>query len=223
MNFAWSYSKLKNFESCPRKYKSVDVDKLHVESTQELTRGEQLHEAMYERVAHGTKLPPQFSYMERWARKLTTTIDPAEEIHCELKLALDANHNPSAFMGKTVWCRSRIDYLKIVPRQAHIVDYKTGRPRQDDTQLALSAAMVFCHYPEINQIRTEFIWTEYSDTDHRIFDRKELPNIWLELLPRVSKLKEAHDHDQYPATPNGLCYKYCPVSSCTHWGKRFQR
>lgn len=223
MSFSWSYSRLKNFESCPLKYKKVDIDKMFVESTQELTRGEQLHSAMYDRVSKGTKLPVPFSYMERWAKKLTLEVHPAQETYCELKLALTRNFVPCAFMDKTVWCRSRIDYLKIVPRQGHIVDYKTGRPRQDDTQLALSAAMVFQHYPEIDQVRTEYIWTEYGDTDHQIYKRDELPRIWRELLPRVTKLEEAHNHENFPAVPNGLCAKYCPVTACRHWGKRFRR
>lgn len=223
MTFAWSYSRLKNFEACPLKYKTVDIDKLHVESTQELDRGEQLHAAMYERIAKGTKLPIPFSYMERWAKRLTTQLDPAEETYCELKLALNSEYQPTAFMAHNVWCRARIDYVKIIPQQAHIVDYKTGRPREDDAQLALAAAMIFHHYPEVDQIRTEFLWTEYSDTSHRIIHRNELPDIWDELLPRVTALREAHDHEDFPAVPCGLCAKYCPVSTCQYWGKRLRR
>lgn len=223
MTFAWSYSRLKNYEACPLKYKTVDIDKLHVESTQELDRGEQLHAAMYERVAKGIKLPIVFGYMERWAKRLTTQMHPMEETYCELKLALTSNYRPTAFMGKDVWCRARIDYLKIIPGQAHIVDYKTGKPRMDDTQLAMAAAMIFCHYPEVDRIRTEYIWTEYSDTSHRNIHRNELEDIWDEILPRVTKLKEAHDNDNFQATPCGLCYKYCPVSTCEFWGKPFRR
>jgi len=221
--FSWSFSKLRNYESCPLKYKVVDVDKLHVEHSQELDRGEQLHAAMYQRVANGTKLPIPYAYMERWATRLTTDLHPEQEIYCELKLALDRSHNPTEFMGKRVWCRARIDYLRIIPNQAHVVDYKTGKPRMDDTQLALCAAMVFHHYPELSQVRTEYIWTEYGDTSHRIYQRSELPRIWRELLPRVTQLEEAHDHEDFPAVPNGLCAKYCPVSTCEHWGKRFRR
>jgi hypothetical protein len=223
MTFAWSYSRLKNFESCPLKYKTVDIDKLQVESSQELDRGEQLHAAMYERVAKGTKLPPQFGYMERWALKLTAEVHPAQETYCELKLAIDGDYRPTEFMGRKVWCRARIDYLKVIPGQAHVVDYKTGRPRQDDTQLALCAAMVMHHYPEVDQVRTDYIWTEYGDIDHKSFHRDELADIWSELLPRVWKLQEAHDHEDFPAVPCGLCAKYCPVNTCEYWGKRVRR
>jgi uncharacterized protein Usg len=221
--FSWSYSRLKNFESCPLKYKTVDIDKLHVEKSQELDRGGQLHEAMYQRVANGTKLPVPYSYMERWAKRLTMDLHPMQETYCELKLALNDDYQPTAFMGHDVWCRARIDYLKIIPRQAHVVDYKTGKPRLDDTQLALSAAMVMCHYPEVDQVRTEYLWTEYGDTSHKIYQRNELSQIWDELLPRVFQLEEAHKHDQFPAVPNGLCAKYCPVNTCPHWGKSFRR
>lgn len=223
MTFTWSYSRLKNYESCPLKYKSIDIDRKHVERTQELDRGEALHSAMYERVANGVKLPVVFGYMERWASRLTSELHPQQSIMCEMKAALDREYNPTEFMSKRVWVRARIDYLRVIPNQAHVVDYKTGKPRLDDAQLALCAAMVFCHYPEVEQIRAEFIWTEYGDTSHQIYKRNELPRIWRELLPRVNKLEEAHDHENFPAVPNGLCAKYCPVATCQHWGKRFRR
>lgn len=223
MSFSWSYSRLKNFESCPLKYKTVDIDKLHTDKSQELDRGEQLHEAMYQRIANGVKLPVPFSYMERWAKRLTMEVHPMQETYCELKLALDDDYKPTAFMEKTAWCRARIDYLKIIPRQAHVVDYKTGKPRMDDTQLALCAAMVFCHYPEVDQVRTEYLWTEYGDTSHRLFFRDQLSEIWDELLPRVFQLEQAHANDEFPPVPNGLCLKYCPVATCQFWGKPFRR
>ena len=45
--FSWSYSKLKNYETCPRRYQAIDVDKtIEQGRTAELDRGDDLHEAM---------------------------------------------------------------------------------------------------------------------------------------------------------------------------------
>ena len=46
-NFTWSYSKLKNYETCPRRYKAIDVDKsIEQPRSEALERGEELHDAM---------------------------------------------------------------------------------------------------------------------------------------------------------------------------------
>ena len=56
--FAWSWSKLKNFETCAHRYAEVDLRKSTEEvKSQELARGDALHAAMYSRVASEKAAP----------------------------------------------------------------------------------------------------------------------------------------------------------------------
>ena len=231
-SFAWSYSKLKNFETCPRRYQAVDVDKsVPQDRSEALDRGDELHEAMMKRVQGTTPLPPHLIYMERWAEKLTRVLNPYQIIQCELKLACDRQGRPTGYFDKTTWLRTKIDYLRFVPTDVkgqdfgHVVDYKTGRPPKvwDGTQLLINAYLIFGSYKSIAKLRVDYLWTEYNDTTHENFDRAETPTAFDTLLPRVSALETAHLDVNFPPKPCGLCEDYCPVASCEHHGKRMGR
>ena len=232
--FAWSYSKLKNFETCPRRYHAVDVEKSHGQDgppSPDLVRGEELHKAMEERVLGTSKLPPQFIYMEDWAKKLTKELHPYQIIQCELKLATDKDGKPTGYFDRTTWLRTKIDYLRSLPTEkegvdvGHIVDYKTGKiPKVwDGTQLLLNAYSVFASYNHIQTIRVDYLWTEFNDTTHEVFHRKDVPKAMDALLPRVAALETAHNTGDYPPKPCGLCKDYCPVQTCEFWGKGLRR
>ena len=232
--FAWSYSKLKNYETCARRYSEVELKKSVQEAkSDELARGDALHEAMKSRVGSDKTLPPEFIYMESWAKKLTKELSPFQIIQCELKLAVDKQGRPVGFFDRDVWLRGRIDYLRIIPVMGsdgrathdigHLVDYKTGKPKEDWTQLMLQAHLVFCHYHNLQEMRTEFLWTEYSDTMHENFKRFDMDQAISGITPRVIKLEQAHKTGVFEPNPCGLCRDYCPVVSCEYHGKSHRR
>jgi hypothetical protein len=230
--FAWSWSKVKNFETCPKRYEEVDVKKAHGEQRSvELDRGDDLHEAMRRRVQADAKLPPQFGYMERWAEKLTRTLHPYQIIQCELKLSADKSMKPTGYFDKDTWVRVRLDYFRLIPSDnpdidyGHIVDYKTGKPPKiwDGTQLMVNARLAFAHYKTLQKVRVDYLWTEYNDTTYDTFSRAQAAEGFDSLLPRVTALEQAHKTGVFPARPCGLCMEYCPVTSCEHWGKRPKR
>jgi hypothetical protein len=230
--FAWSYSKLKNYETCPRRYQAVDVDKTVEQGRSEaLDRGDELHEAMRSRVQGTTPLPPHLIYMERWAEKLTRVLHPFQIIQTELKLSTDRQGKPTGYFDKTTWVRTKIDYLRTMPTEVkgqdfgHVVDYKTGRPPKvwDGTQLLINAHLIFQHYKNLIKLRVDYLWTEYNDTSHETFLRAETPAAYEGLLPRVTALEQAHATGNFPPKPCGLCEDYCDVTSCEHHGKRMGR
>lgn len=232
--FSWSFSKLKNYETCPRRYEAVDLHKYDEkvqgeEKSPELVRGDELHEAMRRRVQGAQNLPAQFIYMERWAEKLTQVMHPYQIIQCELKLSTDRQGRPTGYFDRTTWLRGKLDYLRILPTGdkdiGHIVDYKTGRPTKvfDPTQLMLNAHLVFSHYKQVQNVRVDYLWTEYNDTTHENYSREQMPELMAELLPRVTKLEEAHRTNEFPPRPCGLCKDYCPVTTCEFHGKGLRR
>jgi hypothetical protein len=221
--FTWSYSALKNYETCPRRYHECNVKKAWPEESIELDRGQRLHKAMYARVGKNTPLPIEFAYMEEVAVLLTNTSDP---YFCELKLAVDENMRMVPYFGKRVWCRGLIDYCLLSPLGdsgrliATIADYKTGKPKNDETQLALNACLAFAYDQNIAGVNTSYVWTEYEDTSHATYMRRDAKDIWEHVKPRVAKLETATIAGEFPPTKNSLCREYCPVLSCEFNGKR---
>lgn len=216
-SFAWSYSKLKNFETCPKRYYNVDVAKLvKEEESEQLAYGNTLHKVIAEAIAGKAKLPDHFRHLQGWVDKVTAGGNA--KILVEQQLAIRADFTATEWFGKDAWYRGIADVIKIVGPVAVVLDWKTGKILDDGVQLALMAQCVFAHHPEIQKIRTEFVWLKEDATTRADFAREDMVKVWAGLLPRVQTLEQAHKAAEFPPKPGFLCRKWCPVESCPHHG-----
>ena len=215
--FTWSYSRLKNFETCAKRHYHYDIAKdIKEPSTQQLDYGNDLHGCFEERVKKGTPLPLGFGQFEPLLAQL---IAGPGKTYAEQKLAITSAFTPSTYFGRDVWFRTIIDFAKVRERHAAIFDYKTGKPAEDLTQLKLMAATTFVHMPPLVEVRSALLFVAHNTTKVATFQRSELPAIWAEILPRVKRMQVAAQTNDYPPKPGGLCRKYCAVSSCQFHGK----
>lgn len=215
--FAWSYSKLKNFETCPKRYWHIDVQKdVKEEEGEALTYGNALHKALADRIGKGTPLPKPFAHFEPWAERILTG---EGNILVEQKLAITAEFAPCTFFDKAAWYRGVADVIKIVGPVALVADWKTGKILEDGSQLALMAQCVFAHHPSVQKIRSEFVWLKDDATTRADFTRADMVGVWRGLYPRVEALQKAHDTNSFPAKTGGLCRRWCPVTQCPHHGE----
>ena len=214
--FAWSYSKLKNFESCPKRYYNVDVAKVvKEEESEQLQYGNSLHKALAEAITGKAPLPKPFTGFQPWVDKITRT---EGTILVEQQLAITQELGPTEWFGKDAWYRGIADVIKIVGPVAVVLDWKTGKILEDGVQLALMAQCVFAHHPSIEKIRTEFVWLKEDATTRADFSRDDMHNVWTGLLPRVKQLEDAHGGANFPPKPGHLCRRWCPVTACPHHG-----
>jgi hypothetical protein len=217
--FSWSYSRLKNFEVCPKRHWEIDIAKsIKEEESEELKWGNELHKAAAKHLSTRTPLPKEMAVLQPWCDKIVT--GPGN-IVVEQKLAITKDFAPCTFFDKAAWFRGVVDALKLLSPVALAIDWKTGKILEDSVQLALTAQCVFSHYPEIQKIRTEFVWLKHDASSRADFSRADMPALWRSLWPRIEALEQAHNTTTYPATPNRLCAKWCPVTSCPHHGKRY--
>lgn len=217
--FAWSYTKLKNFETCPKRYYNVDVAKTFKEDedNEHLKYGNFVHTALADRINHEHKpLPKTIAKFEKWAEKVLG--GNHDTILVEQQLAIREDLKPTTWFGSDAWYRGVADVIKKAGKVALVVDWKTGKILEDGIQLALMAQCVFSHHPEIEQIRTEFVWLKDDATTRADFTRADMAEVWAGLLPRVTLLKNATEALEFPPKPNGLCKRYCVVKSCPHHG-----
>lgn len=215
--FAWSYSKLKNFESCPKRHFHIDVQKdVKEEESEQLQWGNEVHKALADRLAKKTPLPVPMKAYEPWIARIEKT---PGEILVEQKLAITADFAPCTFFDNKAWYRAVGDVIKVTGPVALIADWKTGKIIEDSMQLALSAACVFAHYPSIQKVRSEFIWLKDDASSRADFGRDDMPRMWKGLWPRIEALKHAHETGEYPAKPGYLCRNWCPVVKCKHHGE----
>lgn len=214
--FAWSYSRLKNFEACPAKHYAVDLTKkFKEEESDQLLWGNIVHAALAKRCGQGIRLPKSMEMYEPFVQRVLT---PQGNILVENDMALTKDFAACGYFDPPVWFRAKVDLIKIVGPVALIVDWKTGKVLEDSSQLALSAACVFAKFPEIKAVRSEYVWLKENATTHETFRPKDMPAMWRELWPRIQALEHAHNTTTYQAKQSGLCKNYCPVRSCPHNG-----
>lgn len=217
--FAWSYSKLKNFESCARRHNEIDLLKNFKEDESEnLVWGNSLHKAMAKALANGADLPITMRKYQPYV-DLAKRLAAAGEMGVELKLAVDRQFNPVTFFDGSAWFRGIADVLFRVGPVAVVWDWKTGKVLEDSVQLGLTATMIFANHPEITSVRSTFVWIGNDATTEEKWTRADMPRLWGELMPRVKRLEQAYLTGEYDPTPSGLCKRYCPVSSCEYYGK----
>jgi hypothetical protein len=215
--FAWSYSKLKNYETCPKRSWHLDHAKdIKEEESEQLTYGNTLHKVLAEAISGKAPLPDHFKHLQGWVDKVTAGGNGT--ILVEQQLAITKDFGPTDWFGKDAWYRGIADVIKIVGPVAAVLDWKTGKILEDGVQLALMAACVFAHHPEIQKIRTEFIWLKEDAVTRADFSRDDMAKVWAGVLPRVQSLENAIAGANFPPKPGYLCRKWCPVTHCPHNG-----
>ena len=223
-SFSFSYSKLKNFEACPKRSWHYDHAKdIKEEESEALLYGNQLHKALAEAVAGKAPLPQPYARFQRWVDKVVG-VTPAGKgtILVEQQLAITSDFGPTEWFGNDAWYRGIADVIKIAGQPGHqvaaVLDWKTGKILEDGVQLALMAACVFAHHPGVQRIRTEFIWLKEDAVTRADFSRADMVGVWNGVLPRVTVLENALKNSNFPAKPGPLCRKWCGVTQCPHQG-----
>jgi hypothetical protein len=214
--FAWSYSKIKNFETCPKRHYHYEVAKDVSEPEGEsLQYGNAVHAALASALTDG-ELPNHFKNLQPWVNRVK---EGGGKLLVEQNLAITSDFEKCEWFSKDAWCRAKTDVVKITGRVAMAVDWKTGKIVEDGSQLAIMAQCVFSHFPEVEAIRTEFIWLKEDATTRADFTRAKMVDVWKGLLPRVALLQNAHETQTFPPKPGGLCRRWCQVVSCPHHGQ----
>jgi len=209
---SWTYSQLEKFETCPKQFYHVRVARdVSEPPTEHIKWGEVVHKAMEERVMNGTALPEGMEHWESIASKLANL--PGEK-YAEYKMNIDKSFNKSSW--REAWSRGIADLLVVNGDKAAVFDHKTGK-RKVTEQIMLYAGYTFAEFPEVDEVTTVFVWLKEKKLDKEVFTRADVPKIWNEFLPRVTKLEKAYETDKWPARPSGLCNGWCPVKSCTYY------
>ena len=218
---AWSYSSLKLFETCPRKYQAERVTKeVPYQETEATIYGTELHKAAEDFIRDGTPVPERFAFVRPYLDKLAAY--PGIK-HCEMKLGVKKTNGRLVacdFFDPEVWFRGVADLVILNGDRAWITDYKTGKSSRyaDIRQLALMAAAIFLKYPEIKKVKTSLLFVVCKDFVKKDFEAEYGLSVFSELNGLLTAREEAYASNVWNPRQNGLCRKWCPVTSCPHNG-----
>jgi hypothetical protein len=217
----WSFSGIKSFEQCGRKYYHLKVARDYSDPGGEATLyGTLFHEAAEKYVRDGTPLPPQFGYAKG---ALDNFLRMEGEKLCEYEMGLTENLDPCGFKDPGVWWRGIAD-LVILNRgagEARIVDYKTGKSTKyaDTGQLELMALAAFKHFPEVQTVKAGLLFVIANAFIKSKYTRSDEPRLWAKWMKDYARLKAAYQNDIWNPKPSGLCRRHCVVLSCPHNGR----
>lgn len=212
----WSFSALKNFKGCRRRYYHEKVVGDAVQEPNEATNyGSLFHEAAENYLTRGTPVPPEFAY----SVPLLDSLKAAPgELFSELDISLRADYSPCTAEDPFVWYKGFADVVILdrEKKRAMVGDFKTGNSAYADLdQLEIYALAIFRHFPEIETVRGMLLFTKPGKEKaiSKTFTKAESESKWLKWIADLDQIRRARDLNAWPASPSGLC-KFCPVKHC---------
>ena len=217
---AWSFSSIKTFDQCPKKFYHLKVAKDFQEdqNAEHLIYGTRFHEAAEFYIRDDKPLPHEFHYAKASLDRLKAF--PGEKL-CEYEMGLTENLEPCGFKAPNVWWRGIADLIVLRDDMAFVLDYKTGKSAKyaDKGQLELMALAVFKHFPQVKRVKAGLLFVVANAFPKAEYTREQEGDIWQKWLTDYAKMKMAYETGVWNPRTSGLCKKHCVVMACPHNGR----
>ena len=216
----WSYSSIKLFDQCPRKYYHLRVlkDVLSDPPTEAIIYGKQFHEAAELYIKNDTPIPPKFGFIKNALDNLKQL--EGEKL-CEYEMGLTEKLEPCGFKDPNVWWRGVADLAIINGEEGRCLDYKTGRSAKyaDTDQLELMSLAMFKHFPTLKTVKAALFFVISKNFIKDSYNVETQDKLWVKWLAEYNRMERAYETNVWNPRPSGLCKKYCPVLECPHNGR----
>lgn len=204
-----SFSRMDQFRSCPKKFFELTVKKsVPFKQSESMRAGEVIHKILEEAVSYGKAPPPGY---EKYAPLAAAVRAAPGETFTEVRLTIDRSGAPCGYNDwDNAYIRAIVDVMKIRNDVAWAGDWKTGKRTFDELQLKTTAGVIFNHYPDVNTVATQYIFTEEKSVDEpTIYRRADLARIWAEPLDIMNQIQEANRTKTWPARPSKRGPPFC--------------
>lgn len=210
-----NYTMMSDFWNCPAKcyHARIVKDLPKEEKSQAQLDGIAVHEGIERYIkTSGRDTPPA----ARPYVPLLVSILPYRP-KSEIKFGMTMNREPCGFFGDPFF-RVVLDCVMVdndeEPRTAMIMDWKTGKVREDKRELECQAIGLQAHFPSLEKITGCYIWLK----ENRFGESYDLTNTtrpFNAMLATRNEMMDCVNRDNWPCKPNPLC-GWCPVMKCPH-------
>jgi len=208
---AWSHSLLHSYDICPyQAYRTYVVRDIPWEATPAKDFGNAAHKALELRLSARIRLPKDFAKHEG----LVLPIDQfTGEKHYEWKLGMREDGSPCDFHSDDrVWGRGVLDVALINGSTAMILDWKTGKKREDPTELAVQAVLLQAHRPTLERIIGRYIWLRTGELGQP-HDVSDTPVKLASIRQKMERFHMNERSGDWQKRSNVLC-GWCSVRNC---------
>jgi PD-(D/E)XK nuclease superfamily len=215
-NIIWSYSFLSTYERCPRQAYAKWVSKTmpYKESP----------EAAYGNLVHGeidnclrgktTRLPDKLAEYQKYVDNIKSQ-DGLK--YSEYEIGVRPDWGNTSFRARDVWGRGKIDIAIIDGDSAILLDWKTGKVREDRLELDIQAVLLNAAHPYITDIWGGYIWLK----EHKMGKMYNLGVNLSDTKEWIETTMKKVDMEPWVAKKNPLC-PWCENSNC-HYYKETRR
>ena len=207
---AWSYSRLKQYRTCPRQSKLAVIDKLPRSGTPgpALVRGGEAHTYL-QSVTTGIAKPNRREF--RWATKQLLEIVGYHEFDVERQWAVTRRWEEAEWYARNTWLRVVIDFVAYDgDTRMMVVDHKTGKVREEETleQLSLYALVTLVIFPKLEEVVAAAWFVDHELEIKATWERKQLPELKKYWLYESKKLLADRS---FAPSPSNVC-RWCDFS-----------
>lgn len=204
----YSYTFLNTWDICPKQAFHRYVAKDHpFVGTDASKWGNVVHDALDQRLSKGTPLPKEVAKYEYYAAAIAP-LGP----RTEWKLGIKRDGSPCDFFADDVWLRGKLDVAAKQNTTAILFDWKTGKKREDPTELEVQALLLHATEPYLTRITGHYVWLQ----DGVVGKPHDVSNVGetLEVLQdKADEIEQMNRTGIWPTKQGPLC-GWCPVKSC---------
>ena len=223
----WSWSRLALFEKCPKQFYHTNIVKDVVKPDNKVfERGIRIHKKLEDAVKFkDTTLLAGDPEVERMIPLINGLLNSGfQEMHAELELAWDISMRPTSWFGErgkphtwNQWLRCGYDFAGIRDDVAVIWDWKTGKNWGYTDQLKLFAATAFVKWPQVQKVKTAYVYVDQKESSPKTFHRSSFDQMWNDFGNRQELIQMANESGNWEPKPSNMNCKWCPVTSCKNY------
>jgi hypothetical protein len=204
-----SHTFLNDWDNCPhkayRKYIKKDLGKFV--QTEAMKWGNEVHSAFEVRIKHGTKWPEGMEKFEAIAAPLVQAGAVAEKM-----LGIREDGSSCDFFANDVWLRGKIDSTIVRGPTAAIWDWKTGKRREDKSELEVHAVLLKAWQPTVQRVVAHYVWLQDNEVG-RAHDVSDTEKKLADIRSTMNTVKNCMEIEDFPKRRNPLC-GWCDVLDC---------
>lgn len=208
-----SFSSLNNYKNCPRQFKYTKLDKIP-EGPRDMTallKGGAVHDILekFPETSNHKLAKKYFHIAENFIKSELGMKYIFTKSSREYAFGLDEQFKELSFFDKSAIFRGKIDHICIIDNVLHVIDWKTGKYReekwQDYDQLLFYSVFLFEKY-NVDKIRISFVYVEHNIENPLVLLRENLDSYKTQLKGSIQTLLE---DKEFKKNPTKLC-NWCP-------------
>lgn len=215
---AWSSSALAAFEVCPRRFFATRVAKRVVEPESEaLINGRDVHARLAGIIQGRNALTEEFE----WLRSLIEPLSKAPYVSIEKSVALTPDLQTTGKWASDVFLR--VVYDVVVNREGRnsiIIDWKTGKRRDNLDQLYIQASAVLLGHDPPPAVEASFVWLDAREVTNVTITQRQAAEFMAKLrqerLPAMFEVMNTSPKESELIIEPRRCFacRSCQVMEC---------